>query len=74
MSKHKYYAAVRWSPYDVQSLTENEHGKAAWTLAESEVWLKNNEGYIEDRLCELGFEVIRDMMPEQPNKDNYDEK
>ena len=46
------YAKVQWTAEDIQSL------RPAWTLGECEDWLVDNEGTIEDRTIELGWEVI----------------
>ena len=51
------YAKMCWYPGDIQTL------KPDWTLEQCEKWLQDNQKYIKDRLCELGFEVIEDLLP-----------
>jgi hypothetical protein len=68
-----YYAEVRWHACDVQSLTNDKNGKPRWTEEQSRVWLKHNQPYIQARLVELGWDVIRDLMPAKPNSKNYKE-
>ena len=54
--KEEYYAKVMWSKHDVHSLREN------WTLEECEEWLSENEGYLAERLTELGWDVIDNLI------------
>ena len=53
----KIYAELSWSPSDVQSVRED------WTLEQCEEWLNGNASFIRDRLTELGFEIIGDLLP-----------
>ena len=55
MSK-EFYAEVSWCVEDVKALCPK------MTDDEAREWLENNEKYIRDRLVELGFEVIEDLM------------
>lgn len=71
--KRQYYGVTRWMVGDVQPLTIDENGKPRWTEAQCRIWLENNEGYIVDRLAELGNEVISDLMPATPDGENYKE-
>ena len=50
------YARVEWMAEDVQTLREG------WTAEQCEEWLYSNEGYIQDRLVELGWEVIECLL------------
>jgi hypothetical protein len=50
------YATVTWTAEDVQTLRPN------WTLEQCAEWLDSNERYIQDRLVELGWEVIESLL------------
>lgn len=52
------YAAVVWRPEDVQTLRPN------WTPEQCADWLQANESYIQDRLIELGWDVIDSLLGE----------
>ena len=56
MSKTENYAIVEWQAQDVKVL------KPLWTLEESKEWLVDNEGLIQDRLTELGWEVLESLL------------
>lgn len=57
-------AIVVWRAEDVHRL------KPSWTLPRCEEWLQDNEHRIEERLTELGWEVIDTMlMMERDNDD-----
>ena len=45
-------AAVTWHAEDVQTLKPN------WSLEKCNEWLEDNERHMQDRLIELGWEVI----------------
>jgi hypothetical protein len=51
------YAEVKWVPEDIKTL------RPRWNLKRCEQWLTENEKYIRDRLTELGWEVIGDLLP-----------
>ena len=51
------YAEISWQAGDVQSVRES------WTLEQCEEWLEENEKHLTNRLTELGFEVISDLLP-----------
>lgn len=55
MSSNRY-AKVVWAPEDIQTL------RPEWTLEKCEEWLDNNERYIQDRLVELGWDVIGTLL------------
>ena len=55
------YAPVRWSIDDIQGLRK-DRSLTEWTEAEAEDFLLSNEGKIQDRLVELGWDVIWDLM------------
>lgn len=48
----KAYCANPWRAEDVKCL------KPEWSLKKCEAWLGDNEDRIQDRLTELGYEVI----------------
>ncbi len=50
------YANVSWHPSDVQSLRPN------WSLKKCEEELSKNAKYIQERMVELGWEVIEDLL------------
>lgn len=50
------YAKVVWTAADVQSLAPR------LTDDEAEKWLKQNETHIQDRLIEVGWEVITSLL------------
>jgi hypothetical protein len=50
------YAKVVWSPDDVQTLRPD------WSLERCEDWLSANQKYIQDRMVELGWEVMESLL------------
>lgn len=54
----KTFAEVKWTANDVRQLK----GGKKMTVAQAEEWLALNERRIQDRLCELGFEVIESLL------------
>lgn len=50
------YATVTWTAEDVQTL------RATWSLEQCEEFLQRNERRIQDRLVELGWEVIESLL------------
>lgn len=52
-----YYAKVVWTVDDILTL------KPDWTDEQAEEWLACNQKYIQDRLVEVGWEVIEDLLP-----------
>ena len=56
MGEDKKYADVVWTVEDIASL------KPEWTEARAEEFLANNENRIRDRLIELGWDVIQDLI------------
>lgn len=57
MTEPTYYGIVRWAAEDVQGLRPD------WTLERCEEELQGIEKHLQDRLCELGFEVIDTLLP-----------
>jgi hypothetical protein len=53
----EYYAAVRWAAEDVQGLRPD------WTLERCEEELRSIESNLQDRLIELGHEVMDTLLP-----------
>jgi hypothetical protein len=60
----KFYAVVRWTPSDVQSL------RPGMTDDEAAEWLADNERYVQDRLIEIGWEVLEALLPPISAADN----
>ena len=56
MGEDKKYADVVWTVEDIAAL------KPEWTEARAEEFLANNENRIRDRLIELGWDVIQDLI------------
>ena len=52
----KKFAAVAWTPADVQEL------RPGWTLKQCEIWLEDNAKYIQEALVKRGFEAIEDLL------------
>jgi hypothetical protein len=53
----KYHACTRWSAHDVKAL------RPEWSVEKCEEWLAENERHIQDRLVELGWEIIGNLLP-----------
>lgn len=51
------YAELAWTAHDVKTLADK------WTLEQCEEWLASNDHHIRDRLCELGWNVIENLLP-----------
>ena len=58
MSGTKKLATVTWTAEDVQSLRPD------WTTDKCEEFLEDNERRIQDRLIEIGWEVIETLLGE----------
>ena len=58
MSDYKNFATVNWTAYDVQSL------KPDWDVEKCEEFLEGNARRIQDRMIELGWEVIETLLTE----------
>ena len=56
MAKNNTYAAVVWSAEDVKTL------RPVWSTRRCEEFLARRERNIQDRVCELGWEVIQTML------------
>lgn len=52
----KKFAKVEWTAEDVQTLRED------MSTEEAESFLQNNQKHIQDRLVELGWEVIETLL------------
>jgi hypothetical protein len=52
-----YYAVVRWAAEDVQS------HRPDWSLKRCEKELQSIERHLQNRLVELGQEVMSDLLP-----------
>lgn len=57
------YAKVVWRAEDVKSIN------GAWSLEKCEEWLQNNEDHIEERLIELGWEVMGALLSMEGDDD-----
>lgn len=63
MSEEVRYATVSWTMWDILSLTEDpDTGATKISEEEAIIFLENNSKYIQDRLVELGWEVIETLM------------
>jgi hypothetical protein len=56
LSKEQYFAVVKWTIADVLILRPN------WTEEEAYKWFEQNEKHIEDRMVEVGWEVMESLM------------
>jgi len=54
----RQYAKVVWTAADVAGL------RPGWSFTECEEFLRKNSRHIQDRLIELGWEVIEALLPE----------
>lgn len=61
------YAQVTWRAEDIQTLKPN------WSLEKCQEWLESNENRIQDRLTELGWEVIDSLMIHHTSEGDDDE-
>lgn len=52
----KTFAKVEWTADDIKTLRED------WTTEQAEEFLQNNQRRIQDRLVELGWEVIETLL------------
>ena len=50
------YAGVTWRAEDVSMIKPN------WSMPKCEEWLQDNENHIQDRLTELGWEVLDSLL------------
>lgn len=50
------YAEVTWRAEDVSTI------KPEWTMEKCEEWLQDHENRIQDRLTELGWEVLDSLL------------
>ena len=50
------YAELAWTPADVQTLAPG------LTTEQAEEWLDENQNHIRERLCELGWGVIEELL------------
>jgi hypothetical protein len=57
------YAKVVWRAEDVKSIN------GAWSLEKCEEWLQDNEDRIEERLIELGWEVMGALLSMENDDD-----
>jgi len=59
-----YYAVVRWQIEDVHQHREDMEW-SKWTDEQAREWIIGNEGSIQDRMIEIGWEVIDTLMVEE---------
>lgn len=57
MGKFKYFSKVRWQVADVQSIRES------WTLTQCRDAIEDIERNFDDRMIELGWEVLDNLLP-----------
>ena len=62
MSDLTKYATVSWTVDDVLCLSEDTRGTPTITEAAAEAFLERNSKYIQDRLIELGWDVLDTYM------------
>lgn len=62
--KNENYAVVTWQAHDIKEI------KPHWTLEQCEEWLIDNESRIEDRLIELGCEVLDSFLCMEPESES----
>jgi hypothetical protein len=63
MSEEVQYATVSWTMWDILSLTEDpDTGEPKISEEEAITFLENNSKHIQDRIVELGWEVIDTLM------------
>lgn len=58
MATGKQFAKVVWTAEDVKTLAP------VWSLEECEEWLRCEERHIQDRLIELGWDVLEALLPD----------
>lgn len=56
MAKNNTYASLVWTAQDIKTL------RPRWSLFRCEAFLVRVERKIQDRLCELGWEVIEAIL------------
>lgn len=56
MTPENKYAKVEWTAEDLQTL------RPEWSLEKCEEWLASNQKYMQDRLVELGWEVMESLL------------
>jgi len=61
-----FYAVVRWQLEDVHQHRENMEW-SKWTDEQASEWIIGNEGRIQDRMVEIGWDVIDTLMIEGSN-------
>ena len=61
-----WFATVRWSISDIHSYREG-YDMGQWTDEEATDWLASQEGNIQDRMTEKGWDVISMLMKENGN-------
>ena len=57
----KIYAKVGWTIEDVRS-TRAGRGYTKWSDEDINLWLRQNEGRIEDAMVERGWDAIDDLI------------
>jgi hypothetical protein len=68
------YAELSWCAEDVQTLRED------LTIEQAEAFLERNERHLRDRLCELGWDVLGDLLqiddevPPEPEEEDEEEE
>lgn len=58
----RYFAKVLWRPEDVKSIREN------WSIEDCKEWLSENEAYLAERLVELGWDVISNLITKEDDE------
>jgi hypothetical protein len=68
MKEPTYYGMVRWAAEDIKTL------RPSWSNERCEEELAKIEGHLQDRLVELGWEVIECLIPSTEDDMSSDDK
>lgn len=63
MEKRTKFAEVVWVIEDILSL------RPEWSDEKAEKWLSSNAKYIQERMCERGWEAIECLLPTEDNEE-----
>jgi len=55
--KHQYIAGTQWSEEDVKEI------RKSWSLERCRRELERNVGYLKDRQCEEGWDILNILLP-----------
>jgi len=63
MNDAGYYAIVRWQTEDIHTYRSDQQ-LSPWTEEQAQEWLSDNQQRVQDRMIEVGWDTILDMMEE----------